>query len=88
MSTAFLAGLVFAVMYVAYGAYANILLHWFFNYYFTVLEMAGSTYGGIFQAFSTVTELVNLTAGQIVLVAFLLLSAWRLGRYLTVKVTS
>jgi membrane protease YdiL (CAAX protease family) len=85
ISTAFLAGLIFAVMYVAYGAYADILLHWFFNYYFTVLDMAGSTYGGVFQAFATITELVNLTAGQVIFVVFLLLAAWRVGRYLTLK---
>ncbi|MGA2460197.1 MAG: CPBP family glutamic-type intramembrane protease [Candidatus Bathyarchaeia archaeon] len=87
VSTAFLAGLVFAVMYVAYGAYADILLHWFFNYFFTVLDMASSTYGGVFRAFATITELVNLTAGPVILVAFLLLSAWRLGRYLTFRAT-
>ncbi len=47
ISTAFLAGFVFAIMYVAYGAYASILLHWFFNYYFTVLSTAETAYGGI-----------------------------------------
>jgi len=87
VSTAFLAGLVFGVMYVSYGAYADILLHWFFNYYFTVLDMASSTYGGAFRAFANITELVNLTAGQVIFVVFLLLSAWRLGRYLTLKAT-
>jgi membrane protease YdiL (CAAX protease family) len=87
VSTAFLAGLVFAVMYVAYGAYADVLLHWFFNYYFTVLDMASSSYGGVFQAFASITELVNLTAGQVILVVFLLVSAWRLGHYLTFRVT-
>lgn len=87
VSTAFLAGLVFAIMYVAYGAYADILLHWFFNYYFTVLDMAASTYGGIFQVFSALTELINVTAGPIILIVFLLISAWRLGRYLTFKAT-
>lgn len=88
ISTAFLAGFVFAIMYVAYGAYADILLHWFFNYYFTVLDMASSTYGGAFQAFATITELVNLTTGQVIIVIFLLLSAWRLGRYLSFKATA
>ena len=46
VSTAFLAGLVFGIMFVAYGAYAAILLHWFFDYYFTVVNLAESTYGG------------------------------------------
>jgi membrane protease YdiL (CAAX protease family) len=85
VSTAALAGFVFAIMYVSYGAYADILLHWYFDYYFTVLDMASTTYGGAFNAFATVTEGVNVIAGPIVLVVFLLISALRLGDYLTWK---
>ncbi len=87
ISTAFLAGLVFGIMYVVYGAYASILLHWFFNYYFTVLDMAGSAFGGAFQGFSNLVELSNLVLGAVVLVVFLLLSAFRIGDYLSGKAT-
>ena len=83
VSTAALAGFVFAVMYVSYGAYADIMLHWYFDYYFTILDMASTAYGGAFNAFATVTEAVNLVVGPIVLVVFLLITALRLGNYLT-----
>jgi membrane protease YdiL (CAAX protease family) len=86
VSTAFLAGLVFAIMYVSYGAYADILLHWFFNYYFTILDMASTTYGGAFANFASLVELTNVIAGGIVLIVFLLLSALRLADYLTARV--
>lgn len=85
VSTAFLAGLVFAIMYVSYGAYANILLHWFFNYYFTVLDMASTAYGGAFAGFANLVEIVNLFAGPVVLIFFLLISALKLGDYLTLR---
>lgn len=86
VSTAALAGLVFAIMYVSYGAYADILLHWFFNYYFTILDMASTTYGSAFTAFANLVELMNLyVAGGIVLVFFLMISALRLGEYLSSK---
>lgn len=85
VSTAALAGFVFAIMYVSYGAYADILLHWFFDYYFTVLDMASTAYGGAFNAFANVVEFANLSAGVIVLVVFLLVSALRIGDYLTLR---
>ncbi len=85
ISTAFLAGLVFGIMFVAYGAYASILLHWFFNYYFTIIDLADSTYGGFFQVFSYAVERINLVAGQIILVVFLLVSALKLADYLTMR---
>ena len=77
ISTAFLAGLVFAIMYVAYGAYASILLHWFFNYYNTML----STAGGVFSQISNLADYANLFVGAIILTVFLLATAFRLGTY-------
>lgn len=87
VSTAFLAGLVFGIMFVAYGAYASILLHWFFNYYFEVLDRADSVYGGVFHSLSNIAQLTNLFAGEIILVAFLLFSAYKIGTYLVVRVS-
>jgi hypothetical protein len=37
-TSVFVDGLVFGLTYMAYGAYAPILLHWFFNYYLSVLD--------------------------------------------------
>jgi len=83
ISTAFLAGFIFGVMFVAYGAYASILLHWFFNYFFTVLDMADSTYHGLFHPLANVMEVVNLGAGQFVLLIFLIVAAVKLADYLS-----
>ncbi len=85
ISTAFLAGFVFALMFVSYGAYAAILMHWFFDYYFTVLDLADSTYGGIFHSFANVVELTNLVAGAIIVVVILLYWAVKLADYLTLR---
>jgi hypothetical protein len=85
VSTACLAGFVFAIMYVSYGAYADILLHWYFNYYFTVLDMASSAYGTAFSAFANITELGNLVAGGVVLAFFLIVTALKLSNYLTLR---
>jgi hypothetical protein len=87
VSTACLAGFVFAVMYVSYGAYADILLHWFFNYYFTVLDMGSTAYGAAFTGFANLTYLVNLAAGGIVLFFVLILSAFKLSDYLSLRAT-
>ncbi len=86
VTTATLAGLVFGIVYVAYGAYAPILMHWFFNYYFTVLDMAGSTYSGAFQTLANLTEFANLVAGQAIVVVFLLYAALKISDSLTQKV--
>ncbi len=84
VTTASLAGLVFGIVYVSYGAYASILMHWFFNYYFTALDMADSAYGGIFQA--NFIEFVNLAVGFIVVVVFLISAALRISDALTQRV--
>lgn len=87
VTTAFLAGFVFAIVYVAYGAYAPILLHWFFNYHFEVLDRAVTVYGGIFNGISNLTELTSLIAGGTILVVFLLFSAYKIGTYLALRAT-
>ncbi|MGA8905195.1 MAG: CPBP family intramembrane glutamic endopeptidase [Candidatus Bathyarchaeia archaeon] len=85
VTTAFMAGVVFGVVYVAYGAYAPILLHWFFNYYFTALDMGASTYGGVFQTFTNFSEVTALAVGQVVLVVFLLVTALKVSDSLTLR---
>jgi hypothetical protein len=47
--TAAISGFVIAIVYVAYGAYAAVLLHWFFDFYFEVAIVGGSTLGGLFS---------------------------------------
>jgi hypothetical protein len=85
VSTACLAGFVFAIMYVSYGAYADILLHWFFNYYFTVLDMGSTAYGAAFTGFTNITYFVNIAAGGIVMLFFLIHCAFKLSDYLSLR---
>lgn len=85
ITTTFLAGLVLGIMYVAYGTPAAILLHWYFNYYFTILDLAVSTFGGVFQILATFTELTTMVAGIVIMVGFLLFFAVRLADYLTLR---
>jgi membrane protease YdiL (CAAX protease family) len=86
VSTAFLAGFMLAIVYVTYGAYASILLHWYFNYYFTVLDMASSTYAGSFQLISNLIEVGNLVAGSVIVVVFLVVAAVQVSKHLTSRV--
>ncbi|UCG37124.1 MAG: CPBP family intramembrane metalloprotease, partial [Candidatus Bathyarchaeota archaeon] len=44
ISQATLSGAVFAIAYLYYGIQAPILLHWQFNYYFTVFELSSEYY--------------------------------------------
>jgi hypothetical protein len=44
--TAAISGAALAFVYVAYGAYANILLHWFFDFYVEVLSLGLPISGG------------------------------------------
>jgi membrane protease YdiL (CAAX protease family) len=81
ISTAFLAGLVFGIVFVAYGAYASILMHWFFNYYFDVLSKADAVYGGVFHQISNLANISNFLGGEIILIVFLSFTAFRLGSY-------
>ena len=44
ISQAAMSGAVFALAYLYYGIQAPILLHWYFNYYFTVFDLSSSYY--------------------------------------------
>lgn len=47
-------GAVLALTYMLYGVQAPILLHWFFNYYFTAFELASELWPSLFPAYSVV----------------------------------
>ncbi|MBS7626088.1 CPBP family intramembrane metalloprotease [Candidatus Bathyarchaeota archaeon] len=74
ISTSFLAGLIFFIMYLASGFYAPVLLHWFFNYYFHVYTIAIENYDGplIFlgEAINTLLEATGFTVGILILVMY------------------
>ncbi len=72
--TAALAGLALGVVFLAYGAYASILLHWFFNFYFEVFSLGSSLIGGIFRVLPGLIGLFTISVGVLgIAVAVILL---------------
>lgn len=71
--TAAISGFVIAIVYVAYGAYAAILFHWFFDFYFEVAIVGGSTFGGLFSLLPYVFSLTALIVGAL---SLLVAIAW------------
>lgn len=63
--TAALSGVVFAVAYLYYGIQAPLLLHWFFNYYFTVFGLTSDFYSAEIDPTYSLTLLANLFLGVI-----------------------
>ena len=66
--TAAISGFVIAIAYVTYGAYAAILLHWFFDFYFEVAIVGGPTLGGLFSLMPYLFSLTSLIVGSLSLV--------------------
>jgi hypothetical protein len=56
ISSAFVAGLTLSLVYWRYGAHAGTLLHWFFNYYSYVYQLASDTYAKIFSKLLYILE--------------------------------
>lgn len=54
--TAGLSGFALGLVYLSYGAYANILLHWFFNFYIYVFTLPFFT--GLFLGFALTMDLI------------------------------
>lgn len=74
VSTSFLAGFIFFIMYLTFGFYAPVLLHWFFNYYFYIYIVAIKNYGGPFiflgEVINTLLEATGFTFGILILVVY------------------
>lgn len=67
--TAALSGLALGFAYLAYGAYASILLHWFFNVYFEVYSLSATLLGGLFVTLEGLIALIAFVAGAIGIIA-------------------
>lgn len=71
--TAAISGAVLAVVYISYGAYANVLLHWFFDFYVEVLALGLPVSGGPLDLFARLvivlgtiaTGIVSITVGVV-----------------------
>src|SRR6266849_4976318 len=51
--------------YLMYGAYASILLHWFFNVYFEAFALGSDLLGGVFVTIEGIIGLLTFIAGAL-----------------------
>jgi len=65
ISTAMLSGLALGYVYLRYGAYAPVLLHWFFNYYFGAFDLASQLKVSGSGMLATGIDLLNFGAGTV-----------------------
>ncbi|MGD0549553.1 MAG: CPBP family intramembrane glutamic endopeptidase [Candidatus Bathyarchaeia archaeon] len=65
ISTAMLSGLALGYVYLRYGAYAPVLLHWFFNYYFGAFDLASQLKLPGADTLATAIDLLSFGAGTI-----------------------
>jgi len=83
ITSALLAGLMFAIVYLAYGVEAPILLHWFFNYYWEAYGLAFQTYSEIAGTLSPLIEMQLVFFGYVTWFFLFAVAAWKLvGRLL------
>ena len=81
--TAGLSGLTLGICFLAYGGYASILLHWFFNFYFEVFLLGGTLLGGVFDTLGLSVSLLTIAVGilgLVVAVSWILFREERGGR--------
>ena len=69
ISTAMVSGLALGFVYLRYGAYAPVLLHWFFNYYFGTFDLASQLGLPGAEMLAKGIELLNFGAGTLLAVA-------------------
>ena len=72
ISTALISGLALGFVYLRYGVYAPVLLHWFFNYYLGTYDLASQLGVPGFEWIAIGIELLNLAAGIAVIVILIL----------------
>src|SRR6267143_3063219 len=75
--TAAISGFALGVVYLGYGAYAAILLHWFFDFYFETFTVGADVFGG---ALATLPGLVSLASLIVGIVSILVALAWLVRR--------
>jgi hypothetical protein len=64
ITSAFVAGLAFGLIYLEYGFFAPILLHWFFNFYIYSYELAAEIYNGLFDHFLNMVIFLIIIMGS------------------------
>ena len=61
--TATISGLALGISFLTYGAYASILLHWFFNFYFETFALGADLLHGGLGAIGELVSLLTLALG-------------------------
>ena len=74
-----LAGLMFSLSYLMFGFPAPIILHWFFNYYFCVFEIAAKIYQGPFELLQ---DIIGFSVQIVGFAVILISSIYFLGKTL------
>jgi hypothetical protein len=77
VSTAALAGFALGFVYLRYGAYAPILLHWFFDYYFGAFDLASQLKVAGLGPLSDGVNILNIGAGALFTLALVVLALRR-----------
>jgi hypothetical protein len=77
ISTAALAGFAMGLVYLSYGAYAPILLHWFFDYYFGAFDLASQLNLAGLGLLSAGINILNIGAGTLFILVFAALALRR-----------
>src|SRR2546425_1022809 len=83
--TAAISGFALGLIYLAYGAYAAVLLHWFFDFYFETFSVGADIFGG---PVATLPGLVSLATVIVGIVSILVGLAWLVRRLTGGKITT
>jgi hypothetical protein len=75
--TAAISGFALGLIYLSYGAYAAILLHWFFDFYFETFSVGANVFGGAVATLPGLISLATLIVGTVSIVVAL---AWLIRR--------
>lgn len=70
ISTALVSGLTLGFVYLRYGIYAPVLLHWYFNYYLGTYDLAHQLGVSVFGRMATGIEQLNIGVGIVMIVIF------------------
>jgi hypothetical protein len=75
--TAAISGFALGFVFLSYGAYAAILLHWFFDFYFETFNVGADAFGG---ALAILPDLISLASIIVGIVSIMVALAWLIRR--------
>ena len=75
--TAAISGFALGFVYLGYGAYAAVLLHWFFDFYFETFSVGADIFGGPVATLPALVSLATLVVG---IISILVALAWLVRR--------